>query len=233
LVSGTIRNITPDQPVLGAPTTIEFAGENLTGLHSVKLDGEINRVDPARPHDSGNLNIRGYRLLNLALSTDETLPISVKEAWMDLDLKAGLRGEVLDAGLTATLQSVRITTGTKSDADAVARAVASALSTITSLHLKAGITGTVKHYDVRLSSDLDEALKKALGRQMQEQAGKFERQLRAAIAEQVNKPLGDLKAGFGGLNGIGDQLATRLQQATSLTKSGIKDGGLGGLKLPF
>ncbi|HEX9742309.1 MAG TPA: TIGR03545 family protein, partial [Nitrospiraceae bacterium] len=156
LVSGTIRNITPDQPVLGAPTTFEFAGENLTGLHSVKLDGEINRIDPAMPQDSGNLNIRGYRLLNLALSTDETLPISVKEAWMDIDLKAGLRGEVLDAGLTATLQSVRITTGTKSDAGAVARAVASALSTITSLHLKAGITGTVKHYDVRLSSDLDE-----------------------------------------------------------------------------
>lgn len=230
LVSGTIRNITAEQHLLGAPTTFEFAGDKLTGLQSVRLDGEINRVDPAMPRDSGKLAVRGYRLLNLALSEDENLPISVKEAWTDLDLKVGLRGEALTADLVAALQSVKIAAGAKPDAGAVAKAVASALSDIKSLHLKADVTGTVKQYDVRLSSDLDQALKQALGRQMQEQAGKFESQLRAAITEKVNKPLGDLKTGFGGLTGVGDELTSRMQQADSLAKG---SGTPGGLKLPF
>ncbi len=233
LVSGTVRNITPEQHLLGAPTTFEFAGDKLTGLQSLKLSGEINRVDPARPHDAATLNVRGYRLLNLPLSTDESLPISVKEAWTDLDLKAGLRGETLDATLAATLQSVQVTTGAKPDADAIAKAVASALSDIKSLHLKADITGTVTHYDVRLSSDLDQVLKQALGKQMQEQVGKFESQLRAAITEKAAKPLSDLRSSFGGLAGVGDDLAARMNQATGLTKTGGAPGGLGGLKLPF
>lgn len=231
LVSGTIRNITPEQPIVGMPTAFEFAGNKLTGLHSVKLDGEINRVDPVMAHDAAALKVRGYRLLNLALSTDETLPISVKEAWTDLDLTAGLRGEALTADLAATLQAVKIATDAGPGAGTVAKAVASALSDVKGLHLKAEVTGTVKQYDVRLSSDLDQVLKQALGKQMQEQLGTFESQLRAAIAEKVNKPLGDLKAGFGGLTGIGDELTARLNQATGLTKAG---GGLpGGLKLPF
>jgi uncharacterized protein (TIGR03545 family) len=230
LVSGTIRNITPDQPVLGTPTTFEFSGEKLTGLQSLKLNGEIDRVDPARPHDAAVLNARGYRLSDLALSADESLSVSVKEALADFDLKAGLRGETLDGNLAATLQSLRIATGARPDADAVAKAVASALSDVKSLHVKADVTGTVKQYDVRLSSDLDQVLKQALGRQMQEQAGKLEGQLRAAITEKAARPLADLRSSFGGLAGVGDDLAGRVQQATGLTKGG---GSSGGLKLPF
>jgi uncharacterized protein (TIGR03545 family) len=230
LVSGTISNITSDQPTLGAPTLFEFSGEKLAGMHSLRLNGEINRVDPARPRDAAALKTRGYRLSDLALSADDRLPVSVKEALADVDLKVDLRGEALDAGLVATLQSVQITTGTKPDTDAVAKAVASALSDIKSLRVKADITGTVRQYEVRLSSDLDQVLKQALGRQMQTQVGKFERQLRAAIAEKVHKPLGDLKSGFGGLTVVSDELTARLNQAAGLTGIG---GTPGGLKLPF
>lgn len=233
LVSGTIRNITSEQHVVGTPTTFTFSGEKLSGLESLALNGEINRVDPAKPHDAAALKVRGYHLTDLTLSDDDTLPVSVKEARTDLDLKAGLRGEALDADLAATLQSVRITTGAKPDASAVAKAVTSALSDVKALHLKADVTGTVKQYDVHLSSDLDQVLKKALGKQMQEQVNKFEGRLRTAIAEKVGKPLGDLKSSFGGLNGINDELNARLQQAGGLTKGGGKDAGLGGLKLPF
>ncbi len=233
LVSGTIRNITPEQHVVGTPTTFTFSGEKLSGLESLALNGEVNRVDPAKPHDAAALKVRGYHLTDLTLSDDDSLPVSVKEARTDFDLKAGLRGEALDANLAATLQSVRITTGAKPDAGAVAKAVTSALSDVKALHLKADVTGTVKQYDVRLSSDLDQVLKQALGKQMQEQVGKFEGQLRTAIAEKVSKPLGDLKSSFGGLAGVGDELTSRVQQATGLTKGGGKDAGLGGLKLPF
>ncbi len=232
-VSGTVRNITPDQSLLGAPTTFDFSGEKLKDAESLSLTGKVNRVNPDKPEDTAVLKVRGYRLSDLALSTNETLPVSVKEARGDFDVNAGLRGDALQADLTATLQSVRIATGEKPDAGAVARAVGSALSRVESLHVKADITGTLAQYDVSVSSDLDQVLKQALGKQMQEEAAKFERQLRAAIAAKVDKPLQELKSRFGGLTGIGDQLTARLQQATSLTKTGGATGGLGGLKIPF
>jgi uncharacterized protein (TIGR03545 family) len=230
MITGRVRNITPDQDVLGAPLTFEFAGGKLAGLQSVRLDGEVNRVKPADPRDAATLAIRGYRLTDLALSSDESLPVSVKEASTDLDLKAGMRGEALEATMTATLQSLRLAAGAKPDAGAVAKAVASALSGVKHLRLKADITGTITQYDIRLSSDLDQVLKQALGKQMQEQAGKLESQLRAAITAKVDQPLADLKSDFGGLTGVGDELNARLQQATALTKGG---GSPGGLKLPF
>ncbi len=229
MIAGRIRNITPDQDRLGAPLTFAFAGDKLAGLKSVRLDGEVNRVKPADPRDTATLAIRGYRLTDLSLSADP-LPVSVKEASTDLDLKAGLRGEALEATMTGTLQSLRLTAGAKPDAGVMAKAVASALSGVRALHLKADVTGTITQYDVRLSSDLDQVLKQALGKQMQEQAGKLESQLRAAIAGKVNQPLADLKSSFGGLTGVGDELNARLRQATGLTKGA---GAPGGLKLPF
>jgi len=48
----------------------------------------------------------------------------------------------------------------------------------------------------------------------------LDRVLKAAIAEQVAKPLADLRASLGELDGIGAELAARLNQASALGASG-------------
>ena len=60
----------------------------------------------------------------------------------------------------------------------------------------------------------------------------LDRVRKAAIAEQVAKPLADLRASLGELDGIGAELAARLNQASALGASGKKTGP-GGFKLPF
>jgi len=60
----------------------------------------------------------------------------------------------------------------------------------------------------------------------------LDRVLKAAIAEQIAKPLADLRASLGELDGIGAELAARLNQASALGASG-KETGPGGFKLPF
>jgi len=60
----------------------------------------------------------------------------------------------------------------------------------------------------------------------------LDRVLKAAIAEQVAKPLADLRASLGELDGIGAELAARLNQASALGASG-KETGPVGFKLPF
>ena len=231
-VTGRLRQITPDQDILGVPLTFGFAGEKLKGLRSVKLDGELNHVDRSKPRDVAHLSTSGYRIKDLSLSENEDWPLALKEALGDLELRTELRGEALDATLTAALQSVQMTTGVKGDAGPVAKALAAALPSVRGLHLEARVAGTLKEYDVHLSTDLDRVLKDAVGKQLQEQMARVEGELKAAIAEQVAKPLADLRASLGGLDGIGAELAARLNQASGLTKE-TKGGGLGGLKLPF
>ncbi|MGH7208098.1 MAG: TIGR03545 family protein [Nitrospiraceae bacterium] len=231
-VTGRVRHITPDQDILGVPLTFDFAGEKLKGLSSVKLDGELNHVDRSKPRDMAHLSASGYRITDMSLSENADWPLVLKEGLGDLNLRTELRGEALDAKLTAALQSVQMTAGTKGDAGPVAKALAAALPGVRGLHLEARVAGTLDEYDVRLSTDLDRVLKDAAGKQLQEQMARVEGELKAAIAEQVATPLADLKASLGGLDGIGAELAARLNQASGLTKA-TKDGGLGGLKLPF
>lgn len=41
-IGGQIRNITPDQPILGQPMTFAFRGDKLDGLKAMTMDGEVN-----------------------------------------------------------------------------------------------------------------------------------------------------------------------------------------------
>jgi len=231
-IKGQVKNITPDQPILGAPLTFDFTGEKLKGLQSVKLDGTLNRVDPAKPSDQANLRVRGYRVEDLSLSKSEQWALAIKQAIADTDLQTTLRGEALNANLAATLQSVQISSGVKAGAGVVANAVASALSDVKGFTLKAEVTGTVENYDVKLTSDLDRVLKDVVGKQVQAQSARLEAQLQSAIAEKVAGPLAELKVSLGGLDNIGTELANRLNLGTDLLK-GAKGGAAGGLKLPF
>jgi len=231
-IKGQVKNITPDQPILGVPLTFEFVGDKLKGLQSVKLDGTLSRVDPARPSDRANLRMRGYRVEDLSLSKSEQWALALKQALADMDLQATLRGEALNAKLVATLQSVQIASGVKAGAGVLANAVASALSDVKGFTLKAEVTGTVENYEVKLASDLDRVLKDVVGKQVQAQTARLETELQSAIAEKVAGPLNELKASFGGLDSVGTELASRLNLGTDLLK-GVKGGSPGGFKLPF
>jgi uncharacterized protein (TIGR03545 family) len=231
IITGQVRNITPDQHILGAPLTFTFSGDKLTGLQSLKLDGAVNRVDPVRPVDTATLQVRGYRIENVALSEDSSLSVTLKQATGDLDLRAALRGDAIDAAASAHLQSVQFSGPAKADS-AVAAAIASALSDIRSFQLKADLSGTRDALDIQLSSDLDRVLKDVVGKQIQAQTARLEAQLRSAIEAKVSGPLADLKTRVGGLDDISKELTSRLNLGAEATK-GSKGGSLGGFKLPF
>lgn len=65
LVNGQVRNITPDQDILGVPLMYEVAGVNLTGIASLKIDGSLNHVDPSFSKDTANVLIRGYDISDM------------------------------------------------------------------------------------------------------------------------------------------------------------------------
>ncbi|WP_447974305.1 TIGR03545 family protein [Nitrospira sp. Kam-Ns4a] len=234
-IKGVVRNITPDQDVLGAPLTLELAGEQLQGLQAAKLTGTFSRVHPTSPKDEVQLLARGVSLGSLTLAAGTDLPLTLQQGSADLDLQATVAGQALDAGLSARLQSLQIASGAKADAGALQQAIQAALADVHGFSVKAGITGTLDQYEVQLSSDLDRVLQEAVGKQIQAQLAKFEAQLQAAIMEQVGGPLAELRGSLGGLDGIAAELAGRLNLGKNLLHLAKPGGGgaPGGFALPF
>ena len=233
IFSGKIRNITPDQDVLGAPMTLAFSGEGMQEVRSAKLNGVFNHVRPSKPDDRMTLVVQGYRAMDAVLSENEKLPVSLKEGLVDLKVDGVSRGENFSAKVTAMVRSVRFSSGGKENANPYARAMSSALSKVSSFTLSADVAGTFEDYSVRISSNLDRVLQDAVGKLVREQAGKLEKELQAAIAGKTGGALSDLKKNYSALEATGGSLTGRQNQLNDLLKNAVKSGLPEKLKLPF
>lgn len=231
-LKGEVRQITPDQDILGSPTTFEFAGDQLQQLRAVALRGEINRVQPDKPRDTVTLDADGYKIQRAVLSDNPTSPVVLDGAEADLNLKAVVASGALDANVDSRLSGVRFSTGEHKPEGRVAEAIASALKDVNAFHLGAVVTGTTQSPEVKVTSDLDTVLKNAVGKMVSEQAARLEADLKAAIAEKVNGPLEDLKKQLGGFGPVGEDLASRSDALNKLLTEQLAPK-VKGLKLPF
>jgi len=223
-LSGKIDNITPDQDILGQPLSFVFSGEKLKALQALKLEGSINRIDPQNPMDRISLQVKEYKLQNASLSSSADLPVTLKEGLADIDLQAKLEGGSLNGNLTAGVKSASLGVAEGAGKGPVLGAIGSALAQLSGFNVKVDVSGPLNDYTIRLTTDLDQALKSAAGKMIQQQAEKFEKELKTAVLAKAGGPLDQLKTDQNGLNAIGSQLADRLKLGSGL---------LGSVKRPF
>jgi uncharacterized protein (TIGR03545 family) len=209
-LTGSVKNITPDQDILGTPLLFLISGEELKGLQAVKLDGILNHVIPAKPSDAVHLHVQEYEARDLTLSDNPQLAVAMDKGLVDLDLRGTLRGEVLAATVTSGLKSAKISVRTEEAANPVVKAMETALTKVSALSLKVDITGTLDAYDMHVTSDLDRLLRDAAGTIVQEQQARLERELSAAISDKIGGQLAGIEDGMRGLDAIAQELANRL-----------------------
>jgi uncharacterized protein (TIGR03545 family) len=232
--SGAIKNITPDQNLLGQPLLFAFSGEKLSGVRSVRLDGAVNRVSPGSPEDSINLRLEGYKIQAKSISQDSSLPLTLGKGDADLELKAALSKGFIDATVAAKLQGVHISAGGTDAKSGIGRAVSSALSGVSTVGVKARITGPTDNYQMQISSNLDDILKNAVGSIIKDQVAQFENKLLAAISGKVSGPLQEAKGSLGGFEVLGGEVESRISQLTGIQGGGVqKQSPLGDFQLPF
>ena len=232
-LAGKIKNVTPDQDVLGLPTTFIFSGDNLKDAKSIGIKGNLNHIDPLNPTDTIKARLKGYRLRDINLSDQEALPVTIKDGFADLKLNTVLKGEDIFADITASFKSCRLITKTTGSEGFVAKEIASALSEISDFNLKADITGPLDDYKMHIKSNLDKVLKNAVGKTVKKHSANLEKKLSSAINEKVKGPTGNLQDSYTHLMPVGDELSGRLTRFKGLL------GGIGttkvpgGIKLPF
>ena len=232
--SGVVKNITPDQDILGQPLLFAFSGEKLSGVRSVRLDGAVNRVSPGSPEDSINLRLEGYKIQAKSISRDSSLPLTLEKGDADLELRAALSKGFIDATVAVKLQGVRFSAGGADAQSGIGKAVSSALSGVSTVGIKARITGPADNYQMQISSNLDDILKNAVGSIIKDQVAQFENKLRVAISDKVSGPLQEAKGSLGGFEGLGTEVENRISQLTGIQGGGVqKESSFGGFQLPF
>jgi uncharacterized protein (TIGR03545 family) len=231
ILAGTIRNITPDQHILRQPLTFSLTGEKMRAARSMAITGALNHIQPENSRDTAQFAMRGFRLQNLVLSDNKTLPVALQDALVDLDLNGDFTS-ALKGKFTASVNSAKMNVGGESSSNIIVNAVRQALSKVSRFQLTGDISGTLEDYKMNLSSDLDGVLKNAVGSVVKEQSAKLEQQLKAAIQERTGGQLKELQTSFGGLSQQGLKMDNIQNQLNGLLQETIKSAAGGGrLKL--
>lgn len=195
--------------------------------------GELNHVDPSKARDSLSAAAKGYAIKDLQLVQTPEWPLKLDKGLVDLDLRAGLASGGMDGTLGMKFQSTTFSSETRDQAGAVLKAVTSALSTVSGFSVNAHFTGTPEDYEILLSSDLDRMLGGSLGKVLEKETALFQEELRKAIFQRTEGPLGDAKGGLGGLEDVVKELTDRLNLGAGISGSSKEKEPQKGFRLPF
>jgi uncharacterized protein (TIGR03545 family) len=223
-LSGVIRNITPDQHLLGVPLTFNFSGQDSQEIGSIRIDGAIDFSAPSSSKSTVNLAVENYPLNQAALSADPALSIELKKALADLTLDAKIVDNRISSKLKAGLKSVKLATNVGQSPNPITSAMAKTLENVERINATAHIDGTFDDYDIQLKSDLDRILKRSVQKLVLNEAARFEKKLKKEIFASANPPLKETRQSYDEYGAIGNELSSRLNLAQEL---------LGGTKLRF
>jgi uncharacterized protein (TIGR03545 family) len=194
----------------------------MQNMGKIFVEGAFDRTIPDRAVDTVTGQFSDYRFASMDVSSDPALPITLKNAFADIQVGIKIKDEQIASSLNSTLKSVVIGTGDADDQDPVRAAIKDALSEISKFHIAAELNGTLENYDIRIKSDIDRVIQNAIGNVVQKQVKRFENNLKQAISEKTDKLLGGLETNMAGFGSIEKEIGNRLN---------LGDGLLGNLKL--
>ena len=221
-ISGEIQNLTPFQALLGKPLDFTFSGENLEGLKNINVEGVMDHVDPQKTSDRVFAVIAGLQVKE----DNVQRPVYLEKGLANLELKADLISNRIDAQLQAAVSSASIAVAASGGDGQLERTLQEALKSISAFDLQVDIEGETDDYRVNISSNIDDTLKGAMGKQLKKSAGAFEKSLNDAIADKARKPLSEASGQMSGLDSIEDELTSRLGLGDAVRKDALKKVGL-------
>lgn len=229
-ISGKIMNITTDQSTLGLPLTFAFSGEKLQALDSVKLDGNLNHINPLQPKDTFKLALNNYKIAEYPL-TDS---VKIKDAAASVSLDSTISGEKINANIAGKLKGLNLSTGTNGEIDQLHKILASTLQGIKELNFTVKITGDVDNYSVDINSDVENILKKAFKDQIGKLTESWDKEFISALKDKTGAELPGLKTGLANLNTSESGIKSRSTDMNNLLKELVSSGaGKPNFKLPF
>jgi len=210
IIKGEVKDISSDQIVYGKPVTFIFSGEKIHNIDKLSIEGAVDRTVSQQALDTITGNIKGYQLTNTTISDDQDLPITLKGALANVQLNINIKNQVIDSKLISDLSSVVFETGNQGAQGPLKVAMTDALSEITKFRVEAELKGSLEKNDIKIKSDIDKVMGKAVKNAVKKQAKIFEQKLKQQITEKTSGMLNGLDSNIAGFGSINKELEDRL-----------------------
>lgn len=201
-MTGSLDNLSNDQPMLGLPLTLSFAGrfpasriEGVKGLVTIDHRTET-------PVEKLNLEVGHYPITAQKLVQSEEVQLGFREAAGTSKLDVELSGESLLLRLQSTFDKIAYEVSAKTPiVDEILKGVVADVPTVT---LDAGVKGSWTALRFDFDSNLGMALQKGFERQLQakinEAKGKLQKLIDAAIGGETSKLVSEFSQSQGDIN---------------------------------
>lgn len=218
-LNGEVKNVTSDQMVLGKPMSYVFESNDMKKLDSLNLSGKFDHTNAANPVDTARLVITGYQLSDFSVSGSRDFPLTLDSALMAVNFSGKLEKGKLNADLLSDMAQTRFVMDEKGTTGKLSRSIGDALESVKKFNIKAGLDGTVKDHKIKISSDLDDVVKAALGEQFREKTRQFEHELRDKVGQKTQAVRSRLESKMNSLSAIEGEFDSRQKNAREKLQS--------------
>lgn len=193
-VSGTLKDVTDDPPVLGRPTIAQFRGEfPEQKLHGVAGDLTIDHVTDS-PVEKLALKVASFPLNGQQLVNSEDVKLGFDSAEGGSELKFELRGKELKIDTSSVFQNIKYAVDAKQPI--LADILRGAINDVPKVTLNASAVGSWTNPSFNINSNLGTELAKGFEKQVQAKITEARAKLENLVNEQVGKEKEKLQAEF-------------------------------------
>lgn len=218
-LNGKVKDITNDQETLGRPLTFRFDADKMKNIDKIKFTGNFNHIKPGKSIDKTDLSLSGYQINNFVVAKSKSFPLSLNSAVMNMQLNGELIQGVLKANLASTFKSANFAMNWKKKPAKLVKVMGDALESVNAFNVNADLNGTLKDHDLNISSDLDNVVKAAMGKQFNQKVQKFEQELRDKVEQKTKALTARLESRLDKFRKIEDDLNAKKNQAQEKVKA--------------
>lgn len=206
-LDGRVTDIAVPPNLWGEPLRLKLAGQSVSGIERLQVEGSMDRRDPASSISRLDLTANGTDVAGLALGPEDGILADRGQA--DFRVAGTVRDRALDLDVTSAIRDAAFSAG--SDADSILQEVAAALGNAGRLNIGANVGGTIDAPEFELTSSLTGILEPLLRSRLQAEAGEFREGLVAAVKDRTGGSLEELEASSAKLNSLEQELEGRLE----------------------
>lgn len=206
-LDGRVTDIAVPPNLWGEPLRLNLAGQSVSGIDRLQVDGSMDRRDPASSISRLDLTANGTDVAGLALGPEDGILADRGQA--DFRVAGTIRDRALDLDVNSAIRDAAFSAG--SGADSILQEVAAALGNAGRLNIGAKVGGTIDAPEFELTSSLTGILEPLLRSRLQAEAGEFREGLVAEVKDRTGGSLEELEASSAKLNSLEQELEGRLE----------------------
>lgn len=184
--SGEIQNITDDQSIQNKPTTYKLESNAIRGVDYASINGIYDNRQSGSAQHQLDYRFNNVQINDVELSGDDDLPLLLNSATLNLTGKGKIKNKQIKLNTRGQFSNSEFT----SSADkGFAGEMALLLKQIQQFDINAEVSGSIQDPNITIKSNLDQQLKGAFSKRLNEKQKEFEQKLNQKLNKKLQQAL--------------------------------------------